>query len=73
MRSRPSLVELKTPEPASRCPEYTRKNASWPTKGSVMILKMRAENGASSVAGRSSSAPTSSWPLIAGTSSGEGR
>ena len=23
-------------------------NASWPTKGSVMILKTRAENGASS-------------------------
>ena len=35
-----------------------------------MILKMSAANGASSDGGRSSSAPTSSWPMIGWTSSG---
>ena len=72
-RSRVSFVALKTPDPASRWPEYTRKNASWPTNGSVMILKTRAANGPSSFGSRTSSAPTSSWPLMAGTSRGDGR
>ena len=67
------VFENQTPVPASMWPEYTRKNASWPTNGSVMILKTSAANGASSDGGRSSSAPTSSWPTIGFTSSGEGR
>ena len=51
-------------------------NVSWPTNGSVMILKPSAANGASSLAGRSSiaSVPLSGLkPLIAGTSTGDGR
>ena len=50
--------------------------ASWPTNGSVMILKASAENGASSDAGRStcvSSALRGSRPMTGGMSSGEGR
>ncbi len=57
-------------------PEYTRMKVSCPTNGSVMILNASALNGASSDAGRSisTSGPLSgSNPMIAGTSSGEGR
>src|SRR5262249_15030300 len=53
MRSVFCLVVLYTDEPEVMTPEYTRKNVSWPTNGSVMILKASAENGASSAAGRS--------------------
>ena len=48
MRSLESLTELYTVEPASMVPEYTRKKHSLPTKGSVAILKARAEKGSSS-------------------------
>ena len=51
-------------------------NVSWPTNGSVMILKASAANGASSAAGRSTmvSGPLfGSNPLMAGTSTGDGR
>ena len=48
--------------------------ASWPTNGSVMILKTRAQKGASSLAGRSSSSPVfGSFAIVGGMSSGEGR
>jgi len=50
-------VELSTVSPLLRFPEYTRRNASWPTNGSVMILKTRAENGASSLGSRATSSP----------------
>jgi hypothetical protein len=46
---------------------------SRPTYGSVMILKARAENGASSVGSRTISSPSSVSPCIGGTSSGDGR
>jgi hypothetical protein len=39
--------------PEFTTPEYTRKNVSWPTNGSVMILKASAENGSSSAGWRS--------------------
>ncbi|MNY39287.1 hypothetical protein D3C86_1739640 [compost metagenome] len=38
-----------------------------------MILKASAENGSSSVGWRSIGLSCSSWPLMAGTSTGEGR
>ena len=48
--------------------------ASWPTKGSVMILKTSALKGASSFAGRSRSSPVfGSFAIVDGMSSGEGR
>ena len=51
-------------------------NVSWPTNGSVISLNASAENGASSAAGRSTSVSSfafGSMPVIAGTSSGDGR
>ena len=49
------------------------EKVSEPTKGSFMILNASAENGASSLEGRSASSSLSgSTPLIAGTSSGDG-
>ena len=39
------VVTLRTTCPASREPEYTLKNASLPTKGSVAILNASAHNG----------------------------
>ena len=54
-------------------PEYTLKNASFPTNGSAIILNAKAENGASSDDGLSSSSPvTGLIPLIAGMSTGDG-
>ena len=49
--------------------------ASWPTNGSVMILKTSALKGASSLAGRSTSSPLSfgSFAIVGGTSTGDGR
>ena len=48
--------------------------ASWPTKGSVMILKTSALKGASSLGGRGTSSPVlGSLAMVGGTSSGEGR
>src|SRR5580698_372626 len=44
-RSLRPLATLKIDSPAVILPEYTRKNASWPAYGSVMILKTSAENG----------------------------
>ena len=44
-----------------------------PTNGSVAILNASAENGSLSSAWRSASFSSSSMPLIAGTSTGEGR
>ncbi len=41
-------------EPDSKTPEYTRKKVSFPTYGSVAILKASALNGSSSDARRSS-------------------
>ena len=74
MRSFLSRVELYTPEPESSVPEYTRTNTSWPTKGSFMILKARAENGAAPSAGRVSTSPVSELtPVTGGMSSGDGR
>ena len=73
MRSRCFLVEFSTEDPVVTVPEYTRKKDRRPTKGSVMILNARAEKGALSSAGRSSSSSVSgSMPLMAGMSSGEG-
>ena len=51
-------------------------NVSCPTNGSVMILKPSAENGASSAAGRSTTASGplfGSNPMMGGTSMGDGR
>ena len=55
MRSFCFLVELSTVVPVFSTPEYTRMKDRRPTKGSVAILKARAEKGALSSAGRSSS------------------
>ena len=46
--------------------------ASEPTKGSAMILKIRALNGSESEALRSAGLPSASTPVMAGTSSGLG-
>jgi hypothetical protein len=62
-RSLCPLVELSTPEPALMVPEYTRKKQSFPTNGSVIILKASAENGSESLAGRSFSSPVSDFAL----------
>ena len=73
MRSFCFLVEFRTEVPVFRTPEYTRTKDRRPTKGSVAILKARAEKGASSLAGRSSSSSVSGLtPLMAGMSTGEG-
>ena len=73
MRSRCFLVELSTVVPVFSIPEYTRMKDRRPTKGSVAILKARAEKGASSEAGRSSSSSVSGFtPWMAGMSTGEG-
>jgi hypothetical protein len=53
-------------------PEYTRKNTSCPTNGSVMILNARAENASSSAGLRSPSLPFSSSPVTGGMSVGAG-
>ena len=45
-RSRRPLATLKIDSPALILPEYTRKNASWPEYGSVIILKTSAEKRA---------------------------
>ena len=74
MRSFMPLLVLSTVSPLFRLPEYTRRKASWPTKGSVMILKTSAENGASSLAGRSTRSPDDgSLATVAGLSTGDGR
>ena len=72
MRSRLSLVELSTDDPLSSRPEYTRKNVSVPTYGSVMILNASALKGASS-RGQRSSVLSPTLPITGGTSSGDGR
>ncbi|MNM92465.1 hypothetical protein D3C81_1048020 [compost metagenome] len=59
--------------PEFTTPEYTRKNVSCPTNGSVMILKASAEKCSSSAGWRSTSLSCSSWPMMGGTSSGDGR
>ena len=51
-RSRLSFVALYTYEPLLRTPEYTRKNVSLPTNGSVAILNASPANGASSETSR---------------------
>ena len=50
MRSFCFLVELSTVVPVFSTPEYTRTKDRRPTKGSVAILKARAEKGALSSA-----------------------
>ena len=45
--------------PALMVPEYTRKKHSLPTKGSVIILNARAENGSSSEEWRTTSSSVS--------------
>ena len=75
MRSLRPLATLKTDSPEASLPEYTRKNASWPTYGSVMILNTSAENGSLSAALRVDDLLGSSiaCPSTGGTSSGDGR
>src|SRR6056297_3091333 len=70
-----SFTELKTPVPLSSLPEYTRKNVSVPTNGSVAILKASAANGALSSASRVARVRSlsSNSPSIARTSVGDGR
>ena len=54
-------------------PEYMRAKVSDPTKGSVMILKARADIGSSSDDGRQVLvSPSSSVPPMASTSVGAG-
>ena len=73
-RSRLPLVEFLTYEPDDKIPEYTRKKVSFPTNGSVITLKARAENGSSSEECLSTSSSVSGLtPLIAGTSNGDGK
>ena len=65
---------LYTYEPASTLPEYTLKKARRPTKGSVAILKTRAQNGWSAEGRRSSSLPVLGLvPLTTPLSRGDGR
>ena len=68
------VTALYTVSPAFKTPEYTLKNASVPTKGSVAILNARDANGSSSDEFLTPSEPSESSfiPLIAGTSKGEG-
>ena len=74
MRSFMPLVEFRMVSLVFTLPEYTRRKASWPTNGSVMILKTRAENGASSLGSRVTSSPVwGSLATVGGTSRGEGR
>ena len=74
MRSFFPLAGFKMVSPLLRLPEYTRRKASWPTNGSVMILKTSAENGASSFGSRGTSSPVAgSFASVGGMSSGEGR
>ncbi len=55
-------------------PEYTRKNVSLPTYGSVMILNASAANGSSSLGRRvTCSVVYGSWPSTGGMSTGDGR
>jgi hypothetical protein len=56
------LTELYTVSPELITPEYTRKKVSWPTNGSVMILKASAENFSSSSALRLAGSSSSSVP-----------
>ena len=51
MRSFCFLVELSTVVPVFSTPEYTRMKDRRPTKGSVAILKARAEKGGVVVSG----------------------
>src|SRR3989338_10316755 len=68
------LAELYTVSPAVKVHEYTRKNESCPTNGSVCILKTSAANGASSDAGLDSCAFVSVlMPRDSGMSFGDGR
>ena len=74
MRSFLSRVELYTPVPELRVPEYTRTKVSWPTKGSFMILKASAEKAALASGSRVSCCCVSGLMAeMGGTSSGEGR
>jgi len=56
-------------------PEYTRMKVSVPKNGCVATLKARAENGSSLLGARVSSTVSSPglWPIIGGTSRGDGR
>jgi len=68
------VAVFKTYEPAFNVPEYTLKNASLPTKGSVAILKAIAHKGASSEVSLFSSASVSGClPVTGGTSNGDGK
>ena len=74
IRSRLPFEAFNTYDPEFKIPEYTRKNVKRPTNGSVITLNANEANGASSSAGRSvSSSVLGLIPLIAGTSSGEGK
>ena len=53
-------------------PEYTRKYASFPTKGSVIILNTRAEKGSSSEECLTMGLPSRSVPSMGGISVGAG-
>ncbi len=73
-RSRLPFTGFSTWSPEDSTPEYTRKKVRVPTKGSVAILKARAENGWSSSETRVSTvSPSSSTPSMARTSVGAGR
>ena len=66
--------ELNTLWPDCNCPEYTRINVSWPTKGSAMILNASALKGSLSFTLRVIFSPLSGLrPVMTGISSGEGR
>jgi hypothetical protein len=61
-------------EPLPRVPEYTRKNVSFPTYGSVITLKASAANGCLSSGGRATKSPVfGTMPWAGGMSAGEGR
>ena len=74
MRSRRPLVAFCSMEPVRNTPEYTRKKARRPTKGSVTILNTSAATGSSSAGARVTGCPfCGSAPSTGGTSSGEGK
>ena len=73
-RSRLPLTEFMIVLPLSRVPEYTRTNVNDPTKGSVITLKARAENGSASSLLRIISASFAGFlPTMAARSVGAGR